>query len=314
VTKVFKRISDRVPDLKWIIQDIQPDLIHAGSLDTCAFLAARSGFQPLVSMSWGSDILSAGGWNFSKKMIVQRALRHSVVLIGDCEVVKQKAIALGFPADRIVTFPWGVDLKLFSPGSGDTLRKKGGDVKKFAILCLRSWEPIYGVDIVIKAFIIAARQNPTVTLLLGGTGSQEEEIHRVVRESGIEDRVRFLGKIPQVELPKVYRTVNLYVSGSHSDGSSVSLMEALACGIPVLVSDIASNMEWVKEGQNGWLFRNGNVQQLAKLMTAIPNKQTLLGKMSLNNRQLALEKADWKQNSKGIIQAYELALKLKGPA
>jgi glycosyltransferase involved in cell wall biosynthesis len=307
-----RRIHDRVAELQRIIQETQPDLIHAGPLTDCAYLAARSGFQPLVNMSWGSDILAAGGWNFRNKKTVQRTLEHSTVLIGDCEAVKQRAIALGFPADRIVIFPWGIDLKHFSPGSGGDLRKKWGYDKKFVILSLRSWEPIYGVDIAVKAFIVAARQNPALRLLLGGTGAQEEKIRKVVCESGVEDKIRFLGQIPQTELPEIYRGSDLYVSASHSDGSSVTLMEALACGKPVLVSDIPGNKEWVTGGQNGWLFRDNNIHQMATLMGSVQMELTLLDKMATNNRQLAVEKADWKKNSKGLIRAYDMAMKLKG--
>jgi len=168
------------------------------------------------------------------------------------------------------------------------------------------------VDIAVKAFVVAARQNPSLRLLLGGTGSQEEKIRQIVRNNGVEDKIRFLGKIPQEELPEIFRASDLYVSASHSDGSSVTLMEALACGKPVLVSDIPGNREWVSDGQNGWLFRDSNFHQLANLMGLIPKELTLLKKMSVNNRQLGLEKADWKWNSKGLMQAYDMALKLKG--
>ena len=304
----------QIEELKKIIREVQPDLIHAGPLTDCALIAAKTGFQPLVSMSWGSDILAGGQWSFRKKKNLKKTLRQTSVMIGDCQAVKQKAEALGFPKERVVTFPWGVDLKHFSPGSGAALRKKWGYEKNFVILSLRSWEPIYGVDILVKAFILAARNNPTLRLILGGTGSQEEKIRRMVRESGIEDQIRFLGYISQLELPKIYQSSDVYISASHSDGSSVSLMEALACGIPVLVSDISGNREWITEGQNGRLFRDGNIHQLSVLMMTAPKEKEDLKKMSLNNRQLAIKKADWKRNSKGLIQAYNMALKLKGPA
>ena len=63
---------------------------------------------------------------------------------------------------------------------------------------------------------------------------------------------------------------DLYISPSHVDGSSVSLMEALACGLPCLVSDIPANQEWVREGENGWLFPDGDDERLAgKILAAV---------------------------------------------
>ena len=63
--------------------------------------------------------------------------------------------------------------------------------------------------------------------------------------------------------PAYYRSADLYLSASHSDGSSVSLMEALACGRPVLVSDIPGNREWLENSPAGWLFTDGDEDALA---------------------------------------------------
>jgi glycosyltransferase involved in cell wall biosynthesis len=309
-----KGVFSKVKDLQRIIEEIQPELIHAGPLTDCGLLAAGSGFQPLVSMSWGSDILATENWDFRKKKILHRTLKQSTVLIGDCDAVKNKAITMGFVPDRIVTFPWGVDLHQFSPGKSDSFRKKLGIDRKFVILSLRSWEPIYGVDLAVKAFIIAAKKNSNLFLLLGGIGTLEQKIRAMVERSGVKGQIQFLGQIPQRELPEIYRASNLYLSASHSDGSSVSLLESIACGKPVLVSDIPGNREWVSEGQNGWLFRDGNVKEIADLLARISGEKVLLKKIGSNNHRLAAEKADWTKNSMGLLRAYKMALKLKGPA
>ena len=82
--------------------------------------------------------------------------------------------------------------------------------------------------------------------------------------AGVIDRVEFGGRVSQADLPRWYRKSDLYVSPSHVDGSSVSLMEALACGLPALVSDIPANKEWVQEDRNGWLFPDGDADALAE--------------------------------------------------
>jgi len=84
------------------------------------------------------------------------------------------------------------------------------------------------------------------------------------------DRARALWRFRlREELPRVYRSADVYVSASHVDGSSVSLLEALACGKPALVSDIPSNCEWVSPGEQGWLFQDGNANELADRMMEI---------------------------------------------
>jgi glycosyltransferase involved in cell wall biosynthesis len=89
------------------------------------------------------------------------------------------------------------------------------------------------------------------------------------------------------------------------DGSSVSLMEALACGLPCLVSDIPANKEWVFEGQNGWLFPDGNVDALAAKILAAIDQRASLPEISKNARLVAEDRADWKKNFGKLLTAYE---------
>jgi len=119
------------------------------------------------------------------------------------------------------------------------------------------------------------------------------------------DRVHFGGQVGQRDLPRWYHMADIYISPSHVDGSSVSLLEALACGMPCLVSDIAGNKEWVEDGVNGWLFHDGDVDDLAEnILHAIKNK-TSFGRIGKAARQTAEERADWKKNFGKLLDAYE---------
>ena len=104
-------------DLKRVIRRVQPDVIHAGPIQSAAFLAALSGFRPLVSMSWGSDLLMDAERDWKMRYATRYTLRRSTVLVGDCDAVRKKAGEFGFPAGRVVLFPWGVDLTRFSTTS-----------------------------------------------------------------------------------------------------------------------------------------------------------------------------------------------------
>jgi L-malate glycosyltransferase len=251
-----------VTDLKRVLRQVKPDLVHAGSLQSAALVTALAGFRPLVSMSWGSDILVDADRSPAWRWATRFTLGRSAVLVGDCQAVRQKALQFGFPGERIVLFPWGVDLARFSPsGVGDLDLRCAGT---FTLLSLRSWEPIYGVDVVVKAFIEAAGQVPNLRLFLLGSGSQAAVLRQLVEHSGVQDRVIFGGQVGQAALPGYYRAADLYLSASHSDGSSVSLLEALACGLPALVSDIPGNREWVTPNHNGWLFPDGDAHALAE--------------------------------------------------
>jgi glycosyltransferase involved in cell wall biosynthesis len=162
-----------------VLRQVKPDVLHAGPIQTAGLLATMSGFHPLVTMSWGSDLLRDADKNSWYRWATRYTLKRSDVLIGDCDAVRQKAMGFGFPEKRIVTFPWGVDLQQFSPGADDGHRARAGWEDAFVLLHLRSWEPIYGVDVFARAFALAAKQRPGLRLFLLGNGSLAGEIRQI---------------------------------------------------------------------------------------------------------------------------------------
>ena len=290
-------------DLKRVLREIKPDLIHAGPIQTCAFLAVLSGFRPILTMSWGFDLMQDAGRNGWWRLVTRYTLRRSSFFTSDAQVTCAKAIAYGMDPGRTVVFPWGIDLKRFRPKPPAARRKLST-----VLFCDRSWEPRYGVDVLGRAFVKVARQRDDISLLLLSGGSQGQTIRQILMSGGVYDRVQFGGQISQTDLPRWIHMAELYISPSHVDGSSVSLMEALACGLPALVSDIPANKEWVSEGVNGWLFPDGNADALAeKILAAIAQKRkfTQFGRAA---RELAEEKADWNKNFKTLLKAYERAV------
>ena len=178
------------------------------------------------------------------------------------------------------------------------------------MLCNRSWEPRYGVDVLASAFVEASRRDPSLLLLLLSGGSQAHFIQEILRNGGAMDRTFFGGQVAQTELPRWYRGADLFVSPSHVDGSSVSLMEALASGLPVLVSDIPANREWVRQGVNGWLFPDGDVAGLAERILLIAAARRQLKPIARAARVTAERKADWEKNFAVLLRTYELAVRL----
>lgn len=306
VPKGVKIVDGTIRD---VISEVKPDLVHAGPLTTCGYLAAKTGFHPLVQMSWGSDILYAVHKSASARRRVGTSLHSADVLVADCAAVGDAAVKLGFPRKKIVTFPWGVDLKRFNPkGHHNGLRKRLGWQKSLVLLHVRSWESLYGAETVLRAFIKAAARQPSLRLLIPGSGSLAPRLKKLVQKSGLGNRVYFAGFVAQKDLPSYYRAADLYISASKSDGSSVSLMEALASGLPALVSDIPGNREWVRPGKEGWLFPLGNERKLADMMVAAVAESNRLQKMAKQARTTAIRRADWTKNKKLLFRAYQLAL------
>lgn len=291
-----------VPKLKKIISNIDPDIIHAGPLQNCAFTAALASNKPLLAMSWGFDLMDIVERRLIWKLTTIFALKRAAFYTSDALATQVRAFELGADKKRSSLIPWGVDCELFTP----TPRAVApGKTDHFTLFCNRSWEPTYGVDLLAKAFVSASTQRPKLQLLLLGSGSMGDKIKQILADGNVLHRVTLPGRISQQELPEHYRKSDLYISPSHVDGSSVSLMEALACGLPVLVSDIPGNVPWVIDGSNGWCFHDYDLDQLVeKIISAFDNQDTL-SKMGENARLMALEKANWQTNFKALLQTYE---------
>jgi glycosyltransferase involved in cell wall biosynthesis len=291
--------------LRKVIRKVKPDLIHAGPIQSVALLSTLTGFRPLVSMSWGYDLMydvnRGWPWRWAARYVLQR----SAAFVGDCEAVRQQAVMYGMAPERTVIFPWGVNLQKFTPAAD----KQAGQT--FTVLSTRSWEEIYGVEILAKAFAQAAREAPELNLIMLGNGSLAGRLRQIFGQAGVDTRVFFPGQVRQDDLPRFYRSADLYVSASRTDGTSISLLEALACGCPVAVSDIPGNREWVQEGEQGWLFADGDSDALAAVLVRAVQQRSQLTVMQVAARKLAEQGADWDKNFPKLLHAYELALSSK---
>ncbi|MBN8579341.1 MAG: glycosyltransferase family 4 protein [Anaerolineae bacterium] len=294
----WSKLPSLVMDFKRLLRDLKPDLVHAGPIQTCAFIAVLAGARPVLTMSWGFDLMDdvhkGWMWEFATKY----TLKRSTFFTSDANVTKDKAVAYGMNSEKTIVFPWGVDLEHFS--KKEERRENDG----FVLLCNRSWETRYGVDVLARAFVKVARQRDDVRLILLNGGSQGANIRKILQSGGVEEYVTFGGQISQTELPRWYHMADLYISPSHVDGSSVSLMEALACGLPCLVSDIPANKEWVFENKNGWLFRDGDADHLAEKILAAMNQRENLPEIGRTSRSEAEKRVDWKKNAAALMEVY----------
>jgi L-malate glycosyltransferase len=294
-------------DLRRIIKELKPDLIHAGPIQNCAFIVALSGFRPILMMSWGYDLVMDADKSAWMRWVTRYTLKRSTFFTSDANVSRNKAVEFGMNAEKTVIFPWGTDIEHFVPKKEERgKRAASSNPKSITLFCSRTWEAIYGVDVLVKAFVKVANLNPEVNLILLGGGSQGAKIRQILMNGGVMERVHFGGHVPQADLPRWYHMADIYISPSHVDGSSVTLMEALASGLPCLVSDIAGNKEWIEDGVNGWLFRDRNVDDLAeKILNAIKNRKSFK-KIGEAARRTAEQKADWKKNFGKLLEVYNV--------
>jgi len=257
-------------------------------------------------MSWGFDMLEDAHRNIFWKKITQYVLRKSDWMLADCQTVKQTAIGFGFPGSQITVFPWGVDLNLFSPDGRNKMREEIGFKKDLLVVHTRSWEPRYGVDITLRGFQIAANLVPNLHMIMLGGGSQARQVRDFVDFHGLSNQIHFHGYQKNEKLAAYYQAADVYLSASHVDGSSVALLESMACGCPALVSDIPSNLEWITDGVEGWTFRDGDADDLAKKIVMAAGMQRKLGGFGKAARLKTERFANWDNNVDKLLDTYQI--------
>lgn len=254
--------------------------------------------QPLIGLSWGFDLLDVE--------TPPSGLDRLDHLIVDSPVSADIALTAGVPPERITTIYWGTDPSTFTPdGPATDLSSFGVPVGSLTALSLRAHEELYRVSDVIDAWPSVLTSVPNAQLLIGNSGSTTEYLKSRVRDLGISDSVHFIGALPEDQLPAVLRAVDVYVSTSPIDGTSVTLLQAMATGCPVVVTDTQGNRHWVQPDEGGYLYPPGDVLRLAQALTsaltAIDSPEQEV--MTQRSLQTVRERADWNINQQKLRSA-----------
>jgi len=254
---------------------------------------------PVIGLSWGFDLHT---------MVDNSWLLRLHRLIVDSEATMRIATDAGVSSQAITFLPWGVDVNRFKPdGPHADLTRWGVRKSGRTVLSLRAHEPLYRVGDIVEAFALASKEEADLHLLVGHSGSLTDGLRAQARELGIAERTHFIGSIPEADLPDLFRAADVYVSASEVDGTSVTLLQAMACGTPVVASDTAGNRPWVRSGETGSLFATGDTLSLAhQLVAALDEALPVRSELTHNARALVKDQADWNANVWRLRQALEV--------
>lgn len=168
----------------------------------------------------------------------------------------------------------GIDLKQFNPGPRDeTLRQRLGlPIDRPVILSVNRLSQEKRIDVLIEA--MAKVQSP-IHLAIASTGPAEAELRAQVDALQLHDRVTFLGFISDADLVALYRLADIFGIPSEADLQSITTMEAMACGLPVVAARAYALPELVHHGENGFLFAPGNHEEMAGHLHALAQDEEL---------------------------------------
>jgi glycosyltransferase involved in cell wall biosynthesis len=239
----IKTLFSTVKEIKKQIELFQPSIIHIHQANSYAFfalLACRKSFIPTVLTAWGSDVLILPKSNFLLKKMVRFNLRNADFLTSDSIYMAQEMEKIAPLKNRIIIANFGIDV---TPITCE---------KENIIYSNRLHKKLYRVDKIIEAFSLFYTNNNTDwKLVIAATGTETDTLKIKAAELNLEHAIEFVGWIQKEDNEKWYSKAKIWVSIPESDATSISLLEAMACGCIPVVSDLPANREWIQSGLNG---------------------------------------------------------------
>lgn len=196
----------------------------------------------------------------------------------------------------------GVDTEFFKP------KDKYEEITEPYILYVGRLSPEKGLFDLIDSMEIVAQQCPKIKLIIIGKGPLERAIKNKILKMNLSKSILFLGRHNHQEILKYYQNALIYILPSYFEGLATTLLEALACGVPIITTNIPANSEAVIDGVNGFLVPPQNPQKLAESILKLLNDSDLREKMGKNSRDRSLKYFEWDVICKKIEKVYETLL------
>jgi len=292
--------------IRRIVREFRPDLVHAHYVLGYGMYAALSGAEPLVVSAWGGDIAKAPAESFLARRVARLVLRRAdLIHVGDEDSLATVA-RLGGDPSRCFVQAWGVDTKEFSPERRDPgFRASLCPEDELLFVSNRSLEPSFNHEVVLRAARDLAARATGFRIAIAGSGSEGPRLRHLAGNWGLDKIVTFLGRLPPDRMPVLYSSGDVYVDAFSlqvpGHGTSVSLMEAMACGLPPVVAERPGLGGLIQDGVSGFFFRGTDSAQLARIMQELVGSRDLVARVGGEARRRACERGDMERN----LRAFE---------
>jgi teichuronic acid biosynthesis glycosyltransferase TuaC len=216
--------------------------------------------KPVVITARGTDINLIPQYTLPRKQLMWAA-DNAAGMITVCNALRDEMIGLGMPGERIVPLRNGVDLQRFQPMDRQAARGKLG-IDGFTIISVGLLDRRKAHDLTIGALPLM----PDVKLLIAGTGPERKNLEAQAERLGVSDRVKLLGAVAQTELKDYYNAADAMVLASSREGWANVLLESMACGTPVVASNVWGTPEVVAAPEAGVLMKERTSEGIAEAM------------------------------------------------
>ena len=301
------RVLILIKKLKKIVNKLNPDLVHAHQISSLAYLLPFVNFHPYVLSAWGTDILLRPNMKMIYSLLASHTIKKANLL--HCDGVKTwKAFeSLGASSDKIVKIYFGVDAYNFNPQKRSIeFRNKIGVNHSPIVISTRLLSRIYNIETLIRAIPIVIKEVPNTRFIIGSSGPEKEELEKLSLILNVTKNTIFTGRISDEEFPYYIASSDIYVSTSLSDaGLASSTGEAMASGLPVIVTEDPDNKDWIQDGVNGFVIPVKNPKILAKRIITLIKNKSLRTERGRQNRKIITGRNDYQTEMGKVEREYE---------
>lgn len=281
--------------LNGLIRKIKPDIVSVHYATSYGLLAALSNIKKYSLSVWGTDVYAFPRKSVIHKQIIKFCLKKASVLLSTSHAMAKEC--KHYTNRSFYITPFGVDIDVFHPG-----KKEKESSEKFIISTLKSLSPEYGIDVLLKAVKDIRDFHPYIPIQVNvaGKGPSEDILKRMSKDLELEGCINWLGFISQDEIAETLRNSDIAVIPSYRESFGVSAVEAQACGIPVVITDVEGLKEATSPGETSIVVNTGDYKGLSKAIVQLYENESIRKKMGESARKIVCEKFEYQKCFRNI--------------
>lgn len=289
-----------------IVEKENPDIINVHYASGYGTLGRFIQFENKLLNVWGSDVYDFPNQSKIKKQILIKNLNSYKAIASTSNCMAKETEQYLTKKQEIYITPFGVDIEKFK---NLNLEKKEN---KIVIGIVKTLEPKYGIEYLIRAIkelekILDKENFEKVKVKIYGKGYLKETLENLAKELKIEEKVKFEGFILNSEVPKAINEIDIFVVPSILDSESfgVAAVEAMACEVPVIVSDADGLKEVVIDNKTGFIVPKKDYKAIAEKIKILVNDRRLRKEMGEKGRKRVIELYEWNNNVENMVEIYK---------
>jgi glycosyltransferase involved in cell wall biosynthesis len=279
-----------------LAREFKPDLVHVHYAGGFGLWGARCDFAPVLTSVWGSDIVNLPH-DLIHRFHIRRVLRKSTRVTATSAYLRRACVSVcPDVSEKIDVIPFGVVIPAYAaPMPAEPVR-----------LCfIKLHRPIYGPDVLLRALASVRVKMPDIELTLAGAGEMTPRLRRMTLELGLDGNVEFVGLIPHVKIYSLLQEHHIMVMPSREEAFGVAVLEAAACGRPVIASRVGGVPEVLRDGETGLLVPPGDEAALAEAILRLARDLETCRRMGEAGRSFVQKKYLWENSLDRMTRLYE---------